>query len=503
MALGARRLLVACLVVAAALVAASSASASAAVSPRIIGGEAIPITDAPWQVAIVKHSTASAYYGQFCGGVIVDARRIITAAHCLDANGDGLADPGITRDVVAGMTDLTSSAGLPAQRVQIEAWAAMPGFDLASNAPGPHDAAVATLEAPGLDLSGPEVQPAALVGAGELTPSGTSVSVSGWGATTTDPNNPNPYPDVLQAVVIKTVSDPDCASYFPGGPFDPATMLCAIAPGKDSCSGDSGGPLNLLDGTLIGLVSWGPQECAAADGSPGVYTELAEPSIAAFIRAPQSIAAPVLTGTAKSGAQLTCQPGSWASIAAGSPSIDFSFATSEGVALRDWSPDATYTLSDADAGRHVVCTERARDASGEATSTSAASAAVVGPPAPAAVTPTPTPAPTPTPKPATKPVDTVAPRTTFISIRCRARRCVVRVRVADRGTPVSGVKTVRITALPTRGAVRTVTARRIAAGIYQARFSRVARGSAWFTVATRDIAGNRSAQPAIRHARVR
>jgi len=62
---------------------------------------------------------------------------------------------------------------------------------------------------------------------------------------------------------------------------------------------------------------------------------------------------------------------------------------------------------------------------------------------------------------------------------------------------------VRITALPTRGAVRTVTARRIAAGIYQARFSRVARGSAWFTVATRDIAGNRSAQPAIRHARVR
>ena len=77
------------------------------------------------------------------------------------------------------------------------------------------------------------------------------------------------------------------------------------------------------------------------------------------------------------------------------------------------------------------------------------------------------------------------------------------MRVADRGTPVSGVKTVRVTVLPVRGNIRTITAKRIAAGIYQARFTRVARGTAWFTVATRDVAGNRSAQPAIRHARVR
>ena len=68
---------------------------------------------------------------------------------------------------------------------------------------------------------------------------------------------------------------------------------------------------------------------------------------------------------------------------------------------------------------------------------------------------------------------------------------------------MSGVKTVRITVLPARGRVRTVTAKRIAAGIYQARFTRVARGTAWFSVATRDVAGNRSAQPVLRHARVR
>ena len=303
------------------------------------------------------------------------------------------------------------------------------------------------------------------------------------------------------------MSDPDCQAFFPDDPFDPATMLCAIAPGKDSCSGDSGGPLNLLDGTLIGLVSWGPQTMCGPDGSPGVYTELAEPGIAAFIRAPQSLTAPTLTGTAKSGEQLTCQPGTWASIVAGVPAIDFSFVTSDGLTLRDWSPDATYTVGDGDTGRRVVCVERVTDASGASTAKSAASAVVIGPP----VTPTPAqpgtttpPATTPTPTPpATKPVDTVAPRTTFLSISCRARRCTVRVRVADRGTPRSGVKAVRITVLPVRGAVRTVTAKRIASGIYQARFTRVARGAAWFTVATRDVAGNRSPQPSIRRARVR
>ena len=80
---------------------------------------------------------------------------------------------------------------------------------------------------------------------------------------------------------------------------------------------------------------------------------------------------------------------------------------------------------------------------------------------------------------------------------------MVRLRVADRGTPVSGVKTVRVTALPARGSARTVTARKIAHGIYEARFSRVSRGTAWFTVASRDVAGNRSPNPAIRSARVR
>ena len=155
----------------------------------------------------------------------------------------------------------------------------MPEFDLASGDAGPDDAALATLATPGIDFSLPGARPAVLTGAGVLTAPGTPLRVSGYGITDTLPGG-SPQ---LQSTGLMAVSDPDCQSFF-GADLDRPTMLCAIAPGSDSCNGDSGGPLTLNDGTLVGLVSWGPETCADPDGAPGVYTELAEPAIAAFIR---------------------------------------------------------------------------------------------------------------------------------------------------------------------------------------------------------------------------
>jgi len=51
-------------------------------------------------------------------------------------------------------------------------------------------------------------------------------------------------------------------------------MFCAADIGKDSCYGDSGGPL-LVKETLVqpGVVSWG-MECAG--DTPGVYSKVSK-----------------------------------------------------------------------------------------------------------------------------------------------------------------------------------------------------------------------------------
>merc|ERR1712111_144751 len=68
-----------------------------------------------------------------------------------------------------------------------------------------------------------------------------------------------------------------CSSTYgitaPAGITEP--MLCAGQKGKDSCSGDSGGPFVIPDGdhwTQIGVVSWGIG--CGKDIYPGAYTRV-------------------------------------------------------------------------------------------------------------------------------------------------------------------------------------------------------------------------------------
>eukprot|EP00092_Neocalanus_flemingeri_P015778 GFUD01017082.1.p1 GENE.GFUD01017082.1~~GFUD01017082.1.p1 ORF type:complete len:578 (-),score=97.32 GFUD01017082.1:48-1781(-) len=112
--------------------------------------------------------------------------------------------------------------------------------------------------------------------------------VVGWGYTEYDPwatekqgdfDKANVASTVQQRLEVPVLSSSECSRKFRS--FEPdVTQICAGGEiGKDSCKGDSGGPLyysKKLDGSepwyLIGIVSFGSRECGA--GQPGVYSRV-------------------------------------------------------------------------------------------------------------------------------------------------------------------------------------------------------------------------------------
>uniref|UniRef100_A0A670ZCN3 Peptidase S1 domain-containing protein n=1 Tax=Pseudonaja textilis TaxID=8673 RepID=A0A670ZCN3_PSETE len=80
------------------------------------------------------------------------------------------------------------------------------------------------------------------------------------------------YPEVPHCVDINILHIPVCQAAYPA--MSGKNILCAgvLEGGKDSCKGDSGGPL-ICNGQIQGIVSWGRFPCAQLL-EPGVYTKV-------------------------------------------------------------------------------------------------------------------------------------------------------------------------------------------------------------------------------------
>lgn len=108
----------------------------------------------------------------------------------------------------------------------------------------------------------------------ELMRSGRRVVVTGWGSTS---EHNNSYAAALRYIEIPIVPHNECAQAMIHHVSD--NMLCAGSLGdrKDSCSGDSGGPMfTRYKNTwfLVGLVSWG-EGCGRREKF-GVYTKVSQ-----------------------------------------------------------------------------------------------------------------------------------------------------------------------------------------------------------------------------------
>ena len=239
--------------------------------PRIIGGEPADFGEYPFMVALLFEPTAgNDFQKQYCGGSLIDAHWVLTAAHCAD-----FLDSPSEVAVAVDRTHLNSTEG---QRIAVREIVVHPDWDPSVISP---DVALLRLSRP---VTG--VEPIQLAGPGDdgFEAAGTLLTVIGWGNTST--TGQASFPDELREVVVPVVDDTTCDTANKGFVI-PETMLCAGDKGLDSCQGDSGGPLfaTTSSGTEIqmGIVSWGFG--CAKNHFPGVYGEVNSPTIRNFILA--------------------------------------------------------------------------------------------------------------------------------------------------------------------------------------------------------------------------
>eukprot|EP00093_Oithona_nana_P010769 10769.XXX_327349_328479_1 [CDS] Oithona nana genome sequencing. len=212
---------------------------------RIVGGQAAP-SPIPWQVSMRQCQSGACHY---CGGTVLDAKTILTAAHCQVST---------NHYIMVGKTNRNEGQNVAIANVINSNW---------NQNTMDNDIAIVKLATP-LTLGG-DVQAICLP---NYTPetSGKTCVVSGWGTLASGGSTPS----TLQWVGVPLITNAVCSQKYSQYGGVTSDMICAGLDqgGKDSCQGDSGGPLVCEENGLAvitGIVSWGIG--CAAPNNPGVY----------------------------------------------------------------------------------------------------------------------------------------------------------------------------------------------------------------------------------------
>uniref|UniRef100_F7C356 pancreatic elastase n=1 Tax=Xenopus tropicalis TaxID=8364 RepID=F7C356_XENTR len=227
---------------------------------RVIGGTEVQRNSWPWQISLQYLSGGSWYHT--CGGSLIRANRVLTAAHCVDTV--------TSYRVVVGDHNIYQNDGTEqyisvSRIVQHANWNrnnVAAGYDIAVL----HLASSATLNN--------YVRLAQLPADGVVLANNHGCVVTGWGRTSTGGS----LAAILQQAPLSVVAHSTCSSSSWWGSSVKTTMVCAGGDGvRSSCNGDSGGPLNCaVNGVyqVHGIVSFGSASGCNISRKPSVFTRV-------------------------------------------------------------------------------------------------------------------------------------------------------------------------------------------------------------------------------------
>merc|ERR1712044_124820 len=212
-------------------------------APFCIGCSDATLGQFPWQLSLQTT-------GHFCGGSILSATALSTAAHCRKSS----------YYAVAGTIDNQSG-----QKIQTNVFIGHPQYNGSKII---NDFAVGKVTTP-FTLN-EYAQPIPLVDPSDQRPAdGHPLQVSRY----------------LKWTDMEYVSVARCKSIWTGQTID-NSVVCADAPTASICSGDSGGPLVIQEGgewRLLGLTSWAHVYCRTT-GLPQGWANVQWPEYNAWMR---------------------------------------------------------------------------------------------------------------------------------------------------------------------------------------------------------------------------